>query len=148
MSPKIDAQLFAYALAATALFSVPLELLILSPFYLLEGPMGYRKYGAGQEKSLSQEELTATKARMVESARQMLALHPAPNSEGVVPPPDPCQFPYTEDRRGCRRCPYQQLCMAVDFQPKAYAELRERTSSLPIPAATAQFYEQLLPAHC
>jgi len=132
-SQKIDAQLFAYALAATTLFSVSPELLIISPFYLLDGPMGYRKYGAGQENPISQEQLMATKARIVESAREMLALHPAVNDEGIVAAPDPCLFAYTEDRRGCRRCPFQQLCMAVDFQPKAYAELREAAASLPIP---------------
>ena len=95
--------------------------------------MGYRKYGAGQENPISQEQLMATKARIVESAREMLALHPAVNDEGIVAAPDPCLFAYTEDRRGCRRCPFQQLCMAVDFQPKAYAELREAAASLPIP---------------
>jgi hypothetical protein len=127
-SQKIEAQLSAYALAATILFSAPLDSLIISPFYLLNGPKGYRKYGVGQEIPISQEQLSENKTRIIDSARAMLALHP---SEAA--PSDPCLFPYTEDRRGCRRCPYQQLCMAADFQPKAQAELREMASSLSQP---------------
>ena len=122
-SQKIEAQLSAYALAATALFSIPLDSLILSPFYLIDGPTGYRKYGAGQEVALSQEQLLATKAKIVNSARSMLALHPPAANDGVVPTPDPCLFPYAEDRGRCRWCPYQQLCMTVDFQAKTQAEL-------------------------
>ena len=37
-SKKIEDQLFAYALAATTLFSVPSDGLIVSPFYLHAGP--------------------------------------------------------------------------------------------------------------
>ena len=132
-SQKIEAQLFAYALAATALFSTPLQSLIISPFYLLDGPMGYQKYGLDQENPISQEQLISTKARIVDAARTMLALHPSKNNEGIVPAPDPCLFSYTEDRRLCRRCPFQQLCMAANFQSKAHAELRELALSLPTP---------------
>jgi hypothetical protein len=122
---KIEAQLFAYALAAVSVFSTPLHSLIISPFYLFNGPMGYRKYGVGQEHPISQESLDATRARIIEAAQSMLAVHPPKGSDGLVPAPDPCLFPYTEDRRGCRRCQFQQLCMAASFQPKTSGELRE-----------------------
>jgi hypothetical protein len=124
-SKKIEDQLVAYVLAATTLFSVPIESLIVSPFYLMAGPSGYKKYGAGQEISIGQEQLTQAKSRIVESAKQMLALHPKATEDGIVPTPDPTLFAYADDRRGCRRCPFQQLCSAADFQQKATAQLRE-----------------------
>lgn len=122
---KIEDQLFAYALAATALFSVPINALIISPFYLLAGPSGYKKYGAGQEIQLDESQLAATRSRIIESTKHMLALHPQPDEQGIIPTPDPLLFSYPDDRRGCRRCPFQQLCVAADFQQKAYGELRE-----------------------
>jgi hypothetical protein len=123
-SKKIEDQLFAYALAATTLFSVTSDALIISPFYLSAGPSGYKKYGAGQEISIDASQLTATRSRIITSTQQMLALHPAKNEQGVVPIPDPTLFSYPDDRRGCRRCPFQQLCVAADFQQKPYTELR------------------------
>ena len=123
-SKKIEDQLFAYALAAATLFSVPPENLIVSPFYLIAGPSGYKKYGAGQESSFDEQHLHATRQRIVESTKQMLALHPPKNEQGLIPAPDPTLFSYPDDRRGCRRCPFQQLCQASDFQQKSIEELR------------------------
>ena len=123
-SQKIEDQLFAYALAATELFSVPIDGLIISPFYLSTGPSGYKKYGAGQETAFEASALAATRSRIVESAQQMLTLHPPKNEQGIVPSPDPTLFSYPDDRRGCRRCPFQQLCGAADFQQKSSEELK------------------------
>jgi hypothetical protein len=124
-SKKVEDQLFAYALAGTTLFSVPLDNIIVSPFYLAAGPSGYKKYGAGQEITFDASNLAATRSRIIESAQQMLLLHPPKNEQGLIPTPDPTLFSYPDDRRGCRRCPYQQLCIAADFQQKAYQQLQE-----------------------
>ena len=124
-SKKIEDQLFAYALAATTLFSVSVDNLIISPFYLAAGPSGYKKYGAEQEVAIDAEQLSATRTRIIASARQMLSLHPEKDAHGVIPAPDPRLFAYPDDRRRCRRCPFQQLCMAADFQPKGCDELRD-----------------------
>ncbi len=123
-SKKIEDQLSAYALAAHTLFSVAIENLIISPFYLIAGPLGYKKYGAGQENGLDNSLLAITRSRIITSTHQMLALHPAADEHGIVPTPDPVLFSYPADRRGCRRCPFQQLCVAADFQQKSCAELR------------------------
>lgn len=128
-SKLIDDQLCAYALAATTLFSVPLETVLLSPFYLMAGPSGYKKYGATQENSIDVHKLATTKSRIIESSQKMLSLHQKPKDDGIVPTPDPTLFPYPEDRRGCRRCQFQQLCSAAAFEQKGSAELRELVSS-------------------
>lgn len=120
---KIDSQLYAYALAATTLFSTPLQSLIISPFYLLDGPLAYKKYGFGQEFPIDENILSFTKERILVAAKKMLSLHPQADAQGVIQPPDPSHFLYPEDRRSCRRCPFQELCMKVDFQPKSYDEL-------------------------
>jgi hypothetical protein len=129
---KIEDQLFAYALAAKKLFSVSPEALILSPFYLNAGPSGYKKYGAGQEKTIDEAILQATQERIIASAKQMLSVHPQKNEQGIYPPPDPTLFPYPDDKRGCRRCQFQELCQASRFQEKSYEELRCLVSSLPL----------------
>ncbi len=123
-SKKTEDQLFAYALAAQTLFGESPESMILVPFYLCSGPAGYKKYGAGQKQALDAAQLTATRSRIIESTKKMLSLHPPPDAQGLVPPPDPSLFAYPEDRRGCRRCPFQELCAAADFQQKTLAELR------------------------
>jgi hypothetical protein len=121
---KIDDQMFAYALAATALYSIPVDALILSPFYLAAGPSGYKKYGVHQDVLIDPQALESTRSRLIASARQMLSLHPACDKEGLIPLPDPRLFSYPDDRRRCRRCPFQEVCTAADFQPKEINELR------------------------
>ena len=88
------------------------------------GPHGYKKYGAGQETAFDDSALAATRERIIESTRHMRSFHPAKNEQGLVPTPDPTLFSYPDDRRGCRRCPFQQLCVAADFQQKNLADLR------------------------
>lgn len=122
-SKKIEDQLCAYALAAQSIFSVSLDGLILVPFYLSAGPEGYKKYGTGQERPLDSSHLAAMRSRIIESSRQMMALHPPADDNGVVPAPDPARFSYASDRRGCRRCPFQQMCLAADFQHVSHAKL-------------------------
>jgi hypothetical protein len=124
-SQKIEDQLFAYALAATTLFSASPDNLIVTPFYLASGPSGYKKYGAGQETPIDSSRLAATRAHIIDSGSRMLALHPEKDMNGLFTPPDPCQFSYPEDHRRCRRCPFQELCTTAQYQPMGWERLRE-----------------------
>lgn len=116
---KIEDQLVAYALAAQTLFGRPLEDLILCPFYLAEGPNGYKKYGVNQPFVLKVEQLNEIKNRCIASAKEMLAFHP--QEDNVCP--DPRLFSYTEDKRKCRRCCYQDVCQKVEYNNASFEEL-------------------------
>lgn len=122
-SPKIEAQLFAYAIAANICFSVPFDTLILTPFYLSQGPNGYKKYGTNQENPLDIKKIEEIKSKIISSATSMLDLHPKKNEEGSSP--SPCLFPYTNDRRACRKCSFQQLCQEANYQDMEKSELSE-----------------------
>ena len=116
---KIEDQLLAYALAAQTLFGRPANMLILCPFYLAEGPNGYKKYGINQPFPLEEEQLIATKNRCVASAKEMLKFHP----EEANACPDPRLFPYTEDKRKCRRCCYQDVCQKAEYSNASIEDL-------------------------
>jgi hypothetical protein len=122
-SEKVETQLLAYAIAAKICFSVPLDKLILSPFYLSQGPQGYKKYGAKQEMPIDSTKIEELKKSIVSSAKAMLELHPRKNAEGIFPTPTSLQFPYTEDRRHCKKCSFQELCQATNYQEKEKEEL-------------------------
>ena len=124
-SQKIETQLYAYAIAANICFSAPLSSLILTPFYLSQGPNGYKKYGVNQDIPIDMEKIEETKKNILSSAKSMLGVHPQKNEEGLVLAPDPCLFPYTNDRRACRRCSYQELCQAANYQERKKEELSE-----------------------
>jgi hypothetical protein len=123
-SKKIDQQLIAYALAAMTLFSVPLDSVIVSPFYLSQGPAAYKKYGVGQEASIGEVDVEDAKNRIVKSAKKMLELHPPKGEDGVYGTPDPSSFSYCEDRRSCRRCQFYEICQAAEFEDKPLEALR------------------------
>jgi len=122
-SPKIEFQLYTYALAASTLFHVPYSSLILSPFYIAEGPTAYKKYG--QNPPLIQEQLNETKQAIITSARQMLAVHPQKDAQGLIPTPEPALFAYTTERYLCQRCPFQEICQKADYLEKSCVELKE-----------------------
>jgi len=130
-SPNVEAQLLAYALAASTLFDISYDSLILAPFYLSDGPQGYQKIGAGQEVPIDQKKIASIKEHIIIAAKEMLALHPEKNSDGIVSPPDPEPFAYTENRRSCQRCPFQELCQKTQYQPKSLQELRTLVSTSP-----------------
>jgi len=131
-SPKVEAQLLSYALAAHTLFHTPYDALILSPFYLSEGPDGYQKIGVGQAVSIDTQKISAIKEQIIASAKEMLFLHPEKDSSGIVVPPDPAPFVYTENRRSCQRCPFQEVCQKAQYQPLSSQELRENISLTPV----------------
>jgi hypothetical protein len=122
-SAKIDSQLFAYALAAESLYSLPLEKIILSPFYLSQGPTAYKKYGVNQEIPLDRQKIDETKNSIIISAKRMLEMHPTYTEKDPYVPPSPISFPYASDRRACRKCPFQELCQATNYQDKEREEL-------------------------
>jgi len=124
-SPKTETQLLCYALAAATLFNIPYDALILSPFYLAEGPDGYEKIGAQQKSSIDPEKIAALKEEIIASAKKMLALHPEKDSSGIVSAPDPIPFSYTENKGSCRRCPFQEVCQKAQYQDLSLQELRE-----------------------
>lgn len=115
-SQKIDAQLAAYALAALHLYPVTLDKIIVSPFYLSQGPTAYKKYGVNQEIPLDSKKLEETKNAIITSAKLMLELHPKYAENEPYVPPNPCSFPYASDRRVCRKCSFQELCQAANYQ--------------------------------
>jgi len=128
-SPKIETQLLCYALAAATVFNTSYDALILSPFYLAEGPDGYEKIGAEQKSSIDLQKIAALKEKIIASAKDMLALHPEKDPCGIVPTPDPASFAYTENRGSCHRCPFQEMCQKVQYQDLSLQKLRETVSS-------------------
>ena len=115
---RIMKQMASYALAATHALHVPLSSLILCPFYMAESPHSYKKMGVGQPIPLSEKELEETKASIMNSLSSMQALH----TENPLPSPD--LFPYTEERKSCFNCPFQEVCRKVDYQQKTAEEIR------------------------
>lgn len=120
---KIETQLLAYAIAAQICFSTPLDKIILSPFYLAQGPNGYKKYGANQEIPLDTLKVEETKQNIIASAKAMLKLHPPKNEAGIYPLPPASLFGYAEDRRLCKRCSFQEICQAANYQEKEREQL-------------------------
>ena len=130
-SVKVENQLFAYAIAAQKCFGVNLEDIILSPFYLSQGPNGYKKYGKNQENPVDAIKLERVKENILCAAKDMLALHPEKNGEGMYGTPDPRLFSYTEDKRSCRKCSFQELCQAANYQEKEARELAQLIENIP-----------------
>jgi hypothetical protein len=124
-SKKIEDQLSAYALAIHTVFHVPYEDVVALPFYLSISPNAYKKYGVGQEFDLSLDHLAEMQKKILNAARCMMELHPEKNPDGTVPLPEVQQFFYTEDRRICRTCPFQELCQAAQYRDVSAVELKQ-----------------------
>ena len=116
-SDRIMKQMAAYALAAIHLLRVPLSSIIVCPFYLMDSPTAYKKIGAGSPHPLSEKDIEETKRSISSALQEMKELH----VEGRLP--DPTRFPYVEERRQCRFCPFQELCEKASFQEKNPSEL-------------------------
>lgn len=114
---RIMKQLSAYALAAQALLNTPIDSIILSPFYLSQGPSAYKKIGNGYEERLTASDIEQTKKEISASLMAMKELHTAPKL------PDPMQFAYTEERRQCAFCPFKELCEKAQYEEKSRSEL-------------------------
>ena len=114
---RINKQMFAYALAATHYIKAPLSSVILCPFYLADSPTAYKKIGVGQPIPLTEQDLEETKASIEQSLTAMLQCH----SEHPLPSPE--HFPYTEERKHCYQCPFQELCKKAEYQEKTKDDL-------------------------
>jgi len=114
---RISKQMLSYALAAIHLLQAPLSSIILCPFYLAESPHSYKKMGVGQPAPFSEKEVEETKESIQKSLAAMHSMH----SENPFPAPQ--NFPYTEEKKACFNCPFQELCKKVDYQEKTKDEL-------------------------
>lgn len=110
---RIGKQLFAYALAAMTLLDAKPESIILSPFYVAEGPTSYKKI------STSLDEIEQTKKEIILALQEMKKLHSEPHF------PDPILFPYAKERKNCDTCPFQEVCHRANYQEKSRPELIE-----------------------
>lgn len=115
---RIMKQMLSYALAATHALHAPLSSLILCPFYMSESPHAYKKMGVGQPVPFAEGELEETKASIMNSLSSMQAMH----TDNPLPAPQ--HFPYTEERKACFNCPFQEVCLKVGYQEKTSEELR------------------------
>lgn len=123
---KIEEQLYAYALAANRLQKTPIDSILLVPFFLNEGPNGYRKIGAGQIEAIQPEKLTRIEKKIVTSSEEMLKFHTVSiDANGASTKPNPENFQYTADRGKCRRCPFLEVCDKAQFLPASIEELRK-----------------------
>ncbi len=126
-SQKIEEQLYAYALAAQKELKASIDSMILVPFYLAEGPFGYKKIGTGQIETIQREKLQKIEEKIVASSQEMLKLHDVTiDSQGASTKPDPRLFSYTSDMSKCKKCPFRQVCEKASYASLDINELREK----------------------
>ncbi|MGR3952240.1 MAG: PD-(D/E)XK nuclease family protein [Chlamydia sp.] len=127
---KIEDQMYAYAIGARRELGIPLESLLLVPFYLAQGPDSYKKIGAHQKDELHEERLIEVQKRIVSSSLEMISLHQVEKDiSGASSRPDPTLFPYTTNESSCRKCPFREMCEKADFKQLSIAELRKKIVS-------------------
>jgi hypothetical protein len=115
-SEKTDEQLYSYALFANRALHMPLENIILTPFYLY--PNEYKKITNIEPARVDEVERDIV-ASCDEMAKKIPALLPLASD----PPPDPREFPYTENRAICPYCPFQKVCQKAQYQDLTKDEL-------------------------
>ncbi len=126
---KIEDQLYAYALSAKKLLNASYSSMILVPFYLLEGPHGYRKVGTGQLDTIDEEKIVTIEKRIISSSREMLKLHETRlDDKGASLKPNPKYFPYTEQKGKCKRCPFLAMCEKANYEELSESELRQKVT--------------------
>ncbi len=113
-SEKTIEQLYLYALFANRVWSIPIDKIILSPFYLAKN--SYTKIGARTDTPLDGEKLKVLEADITKSCESLSKLHANQ---------DPRLFAYASDRSICTRCPFKELCQGVNYQDCSREELRE-----------------------
>ena len=122
---KIEEQLYAYALSAKKVLNASYDSMILVPFFLMEGPNGYRKVGADQIDTIDEVKLESIRKKIIASSKEMLQVHETRLDEkGASIKPDPRLFPYTEQKAKCRRCPFLAMCERAEYRDLTEEELR------------------------
>lgn len=111
---KTEQQLYCYALFANKVWQVPLDKIILAPFYLFTNT--YYKIGKGQAKQIEQDKLEATEQGIVDSCKQLVVLHKNQDPQG---------FAYTQERSKCTTCPFKEVCEKGQYKDLSKEELRE-----------------------
>lgn len=132
---KTEEQLYSYALYAHRVLGVPLDRIILSPFYL--GINKYTKIGYQQEVTLEEARLQKVEQHIASSCEIMSSRLPTLTPAADAPQPDPSLFPYTENRGGCPRCPFKELCTKASYQDLSREELTTLIQS-PLPVKGPQ----------
>lgn len=131
-------QLYSYALYANKIWGYSYEQLILSPFYLDSGH--YEKIGYRQEEALSQEKIHATEDFIRKSCESMLQLVSGEDSLELKAQRNTVEVTdcsYTDQRYRCGRCPFRELCEAVNYEQVANGELRSAAAELSVGAKKA-----------
>jgi len=116
VTDKTDEQLLSYALFANRALNVPLENIILSPFYLFHNE--YKKI-----MDVKREDVERVEKEIIESCDAMAEKIPKLVPEPGTPPPDPRLFPYTTNRNLCLHCPFQRVCQGAQYQDLSREEL-------------------------
>lgn len=116
---RIGKQLSAYALAAMTLLKAPFESIVLCPFYVSDSPSSYKKIGSNLPNALTEADIETTKQDIQKALTLMKELH----SEPIFP--EPTLFSYTEERRMCASCPFQEVCQKAEYQDKSRQELSD-----------------------
>jgi hypothetical protein len=105
-SEKTEKQLYCYALFANRVWNVPLDHIILVPFYLFKN--SYQKI-----QNLDPVKLQEAENEIEASCTTLLPLHQKEVEH----------FAYTEDRTKCRRCPFKELCTKAEYKNITREEL-------------------------
>ncbi len=111
-SEKTLEQLYCYALFANSVWKVPVDQIILAPFYLFKN--SYQKIGAKQQEQIDPLLLQRTQEGIISSCDALSVIHKEQ---------DPRRFAYTPDRNKCRNCPYKQVCEKAEYKDLGRDEL-------------------------
>lgn len=124
-------QLYSYALYAHKVWKYDYGQLILSPFYLDSGK--YEKIGYRQTQALSSEKIESTESFIRESCKSMTdLLQKEASTEDQLKKNQLAvtDCSYTTQKYRCQRCPFKELCEAVDYQNVDAGELRQASVRL------------------
>ena len=120
---KNEKQLLLYALFANRTWNTPFDKILLTPFYVFSNT--YEKIGCRQEKGITQDQIDALEKEIIENCKTLVSLVPDWKTPAIAKTPEPQNFCYTEDRRKCSRCSFQEMCQGVNYENVSQAELRE-----------------------
>lgn len=100
-SEKTEEQLYCYALFANKVWNIPLEKIILTPYYLAKN--SYTKIKPAENAS----KLVALEEKIVDSCNKLSVLHDNADVQS---------FAYPENRVQCNTCAFKEVCQGVNFE--------------------------------
>ena len=125
-------QLSSYALFVNQEWKIPLDNVVLTPFYL--GTNQYTKIGKGQDEALTSEGLEKTRSFMRSSCEKMVSYLDKGSQISTTcqrNQASPEHFEYTENKWQCGSCPFQEVCEAANYEQLNKEQLSALVKDLP-----------------